>query len=53
MFETSFTIKGSGRSVLVVVVIVPVSSVVVPVVSGLLIAVPEVSVVVLTVSELM
>ncbi len=55
MSETSFAIEGSRGNVAVVIIVVTalVSSVVVPVVSGLPVAVPKVSVVVLTTSGLM
>ena len=55
MSKTSFTIKGSKGNVAVVVVVVIalVSLVVVPVVSELPVAVPEVSVAVLMASGLM
>jgi len=51
-FEVLSVIEGLRGSVPGVVVTVPVSSVVVPVVSGLPVAVPEVSVAVLTASGL-
>ena len=55
MFETFFTIEGSKRNIAIVVIIITVlvSSMVVPIVSGLPITVPEVSVAVLTASGLM
>jgi len=53
MSETSSTIESSRESVSVVVVTMPVSSVVVPVVSGLPVAVPVLFVAVLMASGLM